>query len=464
MTWIKRLTILCFCAMLLVPLLTFNFQPDVVSQIDNRKLAESPFSGQGSLSASFENYVNDRIGLRDEMILAYTVLNDRLFGKMVHPNYSYGEDGYIFGAGLNSPAYGEFHEAFADMAKKLQDYCNARDIPFLLMFDPSKAAVQTEHLPDGLYYDRSWVDQFLQALDDRGVRYLDTTPILREKQDAGEMVFNQKYDANHWNAMGAFYAHNEVARVMQQDFPAIHITELAELDMEEKLETSLRVSKFPIEEYVPFVPDICTSTNTERITATYFDELRRDRNHRGFDHFVNEEHLKAGAPRALVFQGSYLNSYPFFMNAFGEYIMVHSYQNILNFDYYFSIFQPECVVFEVAEFTMTNNYFDLEGMKAMHLNPPLSQVREQVEKVQELPLDENCLSVSQGKALTTITWQTQEHYQAAWLTGEEEYDFASCEEGYQVTMMTDTYLKIRDCMEISALSADGGTLYRLTLS
>ena len=157
---IKYSVILVFAMMLLIPLLLFNFEEGAISEIDNRNLASSPFSEEAKdndFTDHFESYVNDRIGLRDEMVLSYTVLNDKLFGKMVHPLYVYGTDGYVFAEGLTSSdtKYTEFHTAFADTVKKIQDYCDERDIPFVFVFDPAKPAVLTEYIPKGINYDRS---------------------------------------------------------------------------------------------------------------------------------------------------------------------------------------------------------------------------------------------------------------------------------------------------------------------
>lgn len=59
------------------------------------------------------------------MIRSYTILNDKLFGKMVYPIYSYGKEGYVFGSGLTvDTKFGDYHIAFADMVKKIQDYCD----------------------------------------------------------------------------------------------------------------------------------------------------------------------------------------------------------------------------------------------------------------------------------------------------------------------------------------------------
>lgn len=142
---LRTLTVILFLLVLLIPVFMFNFEEDAISEIDNRQLQANPFLpeelSQGDLTENIENYINDRIGLRDEMILGYTVLNDRVFGKMVHPSYSYGKEGYIFGGGLESIEYGEYHKVFAEMIKEIQDYCQERSVPFVFVFEPAKPAV-----------------------------------------------------------------------------------------------------------------------------------------------------------------------------------------------------------------------------------------------------------------------------------------------------------------------------------
>ncbi len=456
MKYEKIAMLVCFAALLLVPLLLFNFTEDAVSEIDNRKLTGNPFVMEGDLSENVESYINDRIGLRDEMILSYTVLNDRLFGKMVHPSYSYGKDGYIFGAGIwTNEEYGEYHETFADMVKQLQDYCDARGVPFLMVFEPAKPAVLTQYLADGLNYDRTWVTQFLAALDARGVRYLDNTVTLREMTERGEAVFNQKYDANHWNALGAYYGTRAMLEILQQELPTIHVTRPEELAVTYTRQTSLPVSQFPIDEQTPVVS---IDMQYENLAAEWLPEL--DARFRAFGYFVNAERMQEGAPKALVFQGSYMNEYgqPYLINAFGEYVFVHDYENVLRLPYYFNIYQPDCVIFEVAEYTLGDAYFSLAGMQAMDLNPVLADVEAAADTVTAQRLDSGDVSVECGETMTVIRWQTDTACQYAWLELGGSFDFEACEGGYTVTVPTDIYEAEKDTMQI--VTADGNTLCR----
>ncbi len=427
MKCIRIITVVVFACIIVLPVVFFNFTPNVASSIDNRMLTEFPLTdgAAGSdLTAELESYVNDRIGFRDEMIIGYTVLNDRLFGKMVHPSYSYGKDDYVFGAGITTAknAYSEFHEAFADMVLSIQNYCEARGVPFLFVFNPAKPAVLTEYLPDGVRYDRSWVDRFFAALDERGVRYVDNTQTLRTKTEEGEVVYNQKYDANHWNDLGAYYGTNAILEELQRDFPSVHVNGTADLNMDYELKTSLPVSEFPIHEMVPAFT--LKSAVDPAAGELYKNELEMHPSYQTFGYYVNQEADMAGAPRLLSFQGSFMNvlGRKFMANSVREYIYVHDYQNILEFPYYYNIFQPDCVVFEVAEYTFNNEYFNYEKMLQLDMNPVLSSVTGEGKPRQDAKLDRNQISVESGAQLTKISWNTDADCEYAWLLLEREYD------------------------------------------
>ena len=85
-----------FILILIIPVLTINLKPDQVSTIDNKKLTEFSDILSGDFTTNAENYIDDRIGFRTQMINFYTRAMDSLFGYMVHPNHQYGQDGYIF--------------------------------------------------------------------------------------------------------------------------------------------------------------------------------------------------------------------------------------------------------------------------------------------------------------------------------------------------------------------------------
>jgi len=458
---IKTAFLLLFALLLLAPLAAFRRGTGLVSEIDNRTLQENPLSSEerakgGDLTAKLEKYVQDRIGFRDEMILGYTVLNDRLFGKMVHPSYCYGKEGYVFFQMSPPVEYSAYHEAFADMVKKLQDYCAARGVPFLFMFEPSKATVLPEYLPAGTRWNSGWVDEFFQALDARGVRYVDNRALLREKWDAGEAVFNRQYDAGHWNDLGAFYGVNAALEELRKDFPGIHVNAMEEIHVTEELQTTLAVSKFPIRELTPRFE--FPGMEVEDVTASLSGEVWRNEGFQGIGCYINPARLREGAPRALVFQGSHMNGLgrKFLQNALGEYDYIHNYQNVIDFDYYFNIFQPECVIFEVAESPLSDDrYFDYERMSAMSLNPPLEKVRETAGEPEALPLEG--VSARRGEALTVVSWSGGDGAESlAWAElGGTAFDLRRSEAGgWEATVKNEVWDRYGDGLRIAALAGE----------
>ena len=81
--------------MLVIPIAKFNFKEDYASSVDNRMLTEWDLHTENT-TAMIDDYVNDRIGMRMEAIEEYTLLNDKVFGMMIHPTYTYGKNGYVF--------------------------------------------------------------------------------------------------------------------------------------------------------------------------------------------------------------------------------------------------------------------------------------------------------------------------------------------------------------------------------
>ncbi|NLB17514.1 MAG: hypothetical protein GX825_01970, partial [Syntrophomonadaceae bacterium] len=226
--------------------------------------------------------------------------------------------------------------------------------------------VLREFLPPGINYDNGWVEEFLTLLDREGICYLDNTGIMIEKSREGEILFNRKYNAMHWNDLGAYYGMNNLLGKLKKDFPALHINRPEDFVITEKLNTTLPVSEFPIHEYEPLY---FLRTELLNNTDEFKDKLILHPMYRDFDYRINTIRQKEGAPRVLVFQGSYVTGmgYKFLANSFGEYIAIHCYQNVFDLDYYFDLFQPDCVIFETAEFTLSDTYFSPQGMENFDL-------------------------------------------------------------------------------------------------
>lgn len=370
--------IVVFFLILLLPVLFFDFREDISSEIDNRKLTNNPLKHPdivdeyGSLTDALDKYVSDRIGFRNFFIRNYTSLNDKLFDKMVHPIYEYGVDDYVFFVRStgNKLDYDDFYTDFINMLVNIKDYCDEKKIPFLFVFEPSKSSVLRDKINTGINYENKWLDDFLQEIKDKGIDLVDNYNMLQDKYMAGEKIFNQKYDAGHWNDLGAYYGINNVLDHMKKYFKNIHINDLTDFNKVDLIYDTLSVSEFPIyEKGIEYVP----KAKIDDLTNKYSNVLNISKQNNYFKFWTNSSQ-KNNSPRTMIFQGSYFNGYGyrFLQNSLYEYIAIHNYDNILNFDYYFNIFQPECVIFEVTEYTLSGTYFNKERLKEFDLNPDFS--------------------------------------------------------------------------------------------
>ena len=371
-TLIRRIYLVLFAMLFALPIATINTEADAVSPIDNRALAPVPWEAADgtNFSSAVENYLDDRIGFRNEAILDFSVTNSMLFGKLVHPSYEYGEDGYVYFANRDGGGteLNDYQRLFAQTVAKLQAYAESRDLPFIFVFEPIKNSVMDDHLPEGVNYERGWVDKFIEELDRLGVRYVDLTPVLEERYEAGEMVFNKVYNAGHWNDLGAFYGINAVLEELKKDFPQLHINAKEEFTEKQVPQKTLMVSEFPINDTdTVFDPKYEPTYAPER-----YPNVEVDPRYRTFYYYENQQRqAESEQPRTLVFQGSYTNGmgYKFLANALPEYFGIHNYQNVLNMDYYVDLFEPDAIIFEVAEYTLSDTYFSTEAMQELDLGP-----------------------------------------------------------------------------------------------
>ncbi len=462
---LKKMTIVFFLAIILLPILKFNFEENSVSKIDNRMLTKNPFSKdslKGDMTQNIENYISDRIGYRDLMITEYTILNDKVFNKMVHPIYSNGKNGYVFGEGVTTTQeFDDYHIVFAGMIKKIQTYCAERKIPFLFVFNPAKPAVYPDYIAEGINYNRDWVDLFFQELDNLGVCYLDNTITLKNLANEGVQVFNKKYDANHWNSLGAFYGTQKMLERMQEDNPSVHVNSLSEFRISEEHKDTLLVSKYPIDEMVPVLSMDMEYVNKKDV----YDSINIDSNYSNFAYLVNDKRANDNSPKTLVFQGSYMNEYgyPYLANALEEYIFVHNYQNVIDFPYYYNLFRPDYVIFEVTEYTLSNSFFDYGKMKEIDFNPTIENAKQGAKDFLEINIPKDQLQIETQKEITTIRWncEQKENKRYVWLILEDEYDMVATEDGFQVSIDTKEYEKYQG--EIMFVTKENNEIYHYKL-
>lgn len=426
---IKTCFLIILCVALILPLLTFNFQKDYASPIDNRMLTEWDLH-TGDITGMVDSYLDDRIGFRTEAIDTYTELNDAVFGMMIHPSYTYGQDGYVFGHMSYENPEPTFYDLFCAYLKKVQDYCEEREVPFIYCLNPSKVTIYQKYLPKGYHYQNKVNRIMREKLEEYGVNYITNEDLLRERSKS-EQVYNVKYDAGHWNDLGAFYGTNHLLEKVSEYFPEVRPRDISDFEVTQIHQTSLPVSHFEIDEDVPAFIDK-NQDNIEDISEGY-QGLKMDQNYNEFVCLVNKSKNAQNLPRVLMFQGSYYNGrYQFLQSAFQEYDAVHNYENFINFDYYFNIFQPDCVILESAEYATNGTYFSYDGLANKQLNP-LLDIKAYEEEM--IPLKDLEYTLEEDENLLTIEFTDMEDVSRGWLViGDRQFDVSLSEDEAECTI------------------------------
>lgn len=353
----KKIFLIFIALLLLIPSFLTNTKKDYFSDVDNRKLVE--YSGLESL----DEYVNDRIGLREQMMFIYQNFNYHILGLIPHPDYELGKNDEIFPYVLPNQEYDDFKKLFVETVVKMKDYCDSHDVAFYVLFDPNKASVYEEFLNDGINYDRSWAVTLLNQLKENDVKVCDNYEYFRQIKNEIK-IYNSKDDVAHWNDMGAYLGINNLLRLIQKDFPEIEENEYDDMHVEEYFKRFIDNTNIVINEETQIISpqgDYNESDNylLERQT------IKIDQTFANFNHYINTKEENINKPKMLIFSGSYINGrnhYGLIAQQFKELIMVHNYRNILNLPYYENLFKPDIVVFDFAEFVVADYFFPTEKM------------------------------------------------------------------------------------------------------
>ena len=429
---IKNIVITIFMVLILLPLAFFNWEKDFISKIDNRKLTNFPSLETINTDTveTFNKYLSDRLGFREEMITWYSDIHLKMFHTLVHPDYIYGEDDYIF-FDIYQKSYNEHTDKFVQTIQKVAKYVESRGAKFYILINPEKTSVYTDKLPKGTNYNRLWLDQVENRLSEANIQWIDNIDILKEKKKT-ELVYNKQYDVGHWNDNGAFYGTNNLLEWISKDFPKVRPHYKDDFTIGEEFEQYLPTSKIEVNEMVP----VYELKNKDYIDLTEeFDSLvKRDYQQNHFSYIKNESE-SSNLPNVLVFQGSYLNGREKFLaDRFKEYMAVHNYENIFDVDYYFNIFQPDIVVFEVAEYTIHEQYFATAKMDSVHLNPPINNHLEMIET------DKKEVSISED-LINTIEFQDEnKEIEFAYLKmNDRYYDFSKKENIFELSLKKENF-------------------------
>lgn len=350
---------LLFVGILLLPFLFANFKKDQASELDNTYLPELKWDDDTAVEkriADLEEYLNMRIGFRQEMLTVYQKLNDKLFNIMDHPLYMYGKDGYVF---LKNERYVEDYqhlnlnqeeaEQFAQWMQTFSDLMAERGIDFYYLLIPDKKTLYPEYFPSGynILGEVSQSQLYREELAKTHVDWIYAYDAMAAAK-ADTQIANRKYDAGHCNNNGTFVFCKLLIDHIREKHPELPELRKESFDISYSVMSYLPNSYFPINEEIPVYHlreknyYSRSSWLESHLTFPQKDSYRR--------RYINSDHPEL--PKLLVFMDSYLHQKEFFLiNSFSEVTFIHR-QNVTGpaqFQAYVDALHPDIVVFENPE-------------------------------------------------------------------------------------------------------------------
>lgn len=177
--------------------------------------------------------------------------------------------------------------------------------------------------------------------------------------DSRGLLYDKEYDARHWNETGAIIGISAILDRLNLLDSKVGTFDISKYEAKDYINDTLVASNFEINEKT-------THYNLIEDNSIYIEdlenEIKRNESFRNFTHYKNE--ANPDAPRILIFAGSYFDDKEKFLTeSFSELMKIHNYRNVLDYEYYINIFNPDIVLFKSTEYTHFDFYFPDDEME-----------------------------------------------------------------------------------------------------
>lgn len=227
-----KISKISFCTLflltLIVPLVTTNLKKNTISTAENRTLAQMPsiytdYNGviNENFYTEFENWINDNIGFRSELVRANAEIQYNVFDVLANSSDMYlgpkGEINYATLSMLTDYQHKNLYSEedltqIANGFRKLNDYLENKNIQLYYYQCWDKHSIYPEYFPNTViqYGDKSKTDQIVEALENKtSINVISPKEtLIKEKENF--TTYSKYGDATHWTQRGAYCGYREL--------------------------------------------------------------------------------------------------------------------------------------------------------------------------------------------------------------------------------------------------------------
>ena len=304
--------------------------------------------------SDFQNWFNDNLGFRDQLVQANSVIQYDLFRNLTKSDTLLGKDNWLYYftpeiladyQNDNLPTQSQL-KTWGNAVQKVDSYLKSRNIPFIYTLDMDKKTIYPENYPSSILkvHSVSRSDMFTDYMTkDTNVDFF--TPkneLLAAK--SGMQVYYQNVDNAHWNSNGAYIGYQLLMQHIQKYLPSIRIIPKSDFTIvNRRVETKVynAVSFFETE------PDYNLKVKpTASETQHQLDPLNLIYSNLNYTYENQDKSL----PKILIFGDSYFYTFqlPVIAESFSQVVFIHT-ENIGNYQNYIQLFHPDVVVYENVE-------------------------------------------------------------------------------------------------------------------
>jgi alginate O-acetyltransferase complex protein AlgJ len=177
---------------------------------------------------NFTQWFEDRIGFRAELIKTNNQISFDVFEELAKNNNSkiiLGKNNWLYEKGNIDSRNNvfkmetEFIETEVQKLKEFQDKLDAKNIPFLLLVSPNKAAIYPEYIPEKYINKKelkniSNYDEIIFFLDKYNINYFDTHEFLLAQKEINDYLLFPP-GGTHWSYYGACLVIEEMIQKLE---------------------------------------------------------------------------------------------------------------------------------------------------------------------------------------------------------------------------------------------------------